>query len=32
MAKFNFLKQTESLMSESYISQLRGNAHNKTRK
>ena len=32
MAKFNFLKQAESFMSESYISQLRGNAHKKTRK
>ena len=32
MAKVNFLNEVESFMSESYISQLRGNAHNKTRK
>ena len=32
MAKFNFFNQAESFMSESYISQLHGNAHEKTRK
>ena len=32
MAKVNILNQTESFMSENYISQLYGNAHNKTRK
>ena len=32
MTKVNFLNQAESFMSESYISQLHGNAHNKTRK
>ena len=29
MAKVNFLNQAESFMSESYISQLHGNAHTK---
>ena len=32
MAKVKFLNQAESFMSENYISQLHGNAHNKTRK
>ena len=32
MAKVNFLNQAESFMSESYISQLYGNAYKKTRK
>ena len=32
MAKVNFLNQAESSMSESYISQLHGNRHKKTRK
>ena len=32
MAKVNFLNQAESFMSESYISQLHGNANKKTRK
>ena len=32
MAKFNFLNQAESFMSESYISEHHGNAHKKTRK
>ena len=32
MATVNFLNQARSFMSESYISQLHGNAHNKTRK
>ena len=32
MAKFNFFNQAESFMSESYISQLHGNANEKTRK
>ena len=32
MAKVKFLNQAESFMSESYISQLHGNEHNKTRK
>ena len=32
IGKVNFLNQAESFMSESYISQLHGNAHNKTRK
>ena len=32
MAEVNFLNQAESFMSESYISQLHGNAHKKTRK
>ena len=32
MVKVEFLNQAESLMSESYISQLHGNAHKKTRK
>ena len=32
MAKVNFLNQTESFMAGSYIFQLHGNAHNKTRK
>ena len=30
--KINFLNQAESFISESYIFQLHGNAHNKTRK
>ena len=32
MAKVNFLNQDESFMSESYISQRRGNAHKKKTK
>ena len=32
MTKVNFLNQTESLMSENYISQLHGNANKKTTK
>ena len=32
MAKLNGLNQAESLMSASYISQLHGNAHKKTKK
>ena len=32
MGKVNFLNQAESFMSESHISQHRGNAHKKTRK
>ena len=32
IAKVNFLSQAESFMTESYISQLYGNAYNKTRK
>ena len=32
MAKVNFLNQAESFMSESYISQLHGNAHTKKQK
>ena len=32
MAKVDFLKQAESFMSESYISQLHGNTNKKTRK
>ena len=32
MAKVNFLNQAQSFMSESYISQLHGNASKKTRK
>ena len=32
MAKVNFLSQAESFMAESDISQLCGNAYNKTRK
>ena len=32
MAKVNFLNQAESFMWENYISQLHGNAYNKTRK
>ena len=32
MAKVNFLNQDESFMSESYISQRRGNAHKKKQK
>ena len=32
MTDVNFLKQDESFMSESYISQLHGNAYKKTRK
>ena len=32
ITKVNFTNQAESFMSESYISQLHGNAHNKTRK
>ena len=32
MAKVNFLNQAESFMSKSYISQLQGNAHEKTSK
>ena len=32
MAKVNILNQAELFMSDSYISQLYGNAHNKTRK
>ena len=31
MAKVNFLNQAELFMSESYISQLQGNAHKETR-
>ena len=32
MVKANFLNQAKSFMSKNYISQLRGNAHKKTRK
>ena len=32
IGEVNFLNQAESFMSESYISQLHGNVHNKTRK
>ena len=32
MAKVNLLNQAESFTSESYISQLHGNANKKTRK
>ena len=32
MAKFNFFDQAESFISQSYISQLYGNATKKTRK
>ena len=32
IAKVNFLNQAKWFMSESYISQLHGNAHDKTRK
>ena len=32
LAKVNFLNRAESLMSESYIFQLQGNANKKTRK
>ena len=32
MAQVNFLNQAESFISKSYISQLHGNAHEKTRK
>ena len=32
MAKGNFLNESELFMSESFISQLHGNASNKTRK
>ena len=32
MTKANFLNQAESLMSESYISQLHDNSNKKTRK
>ena len=32
MTKVNFLNQAESFMSESYISQLYGNAYKKPRK
>ena len=32
MAQVNFLSQAESFMSESYISQLHGNARKKTKK
>ena len=32
MAEVKFLNQAESFMSESYISQLHGNANKKTRK
>ena len=32
MTKVNFLNQAESFMSESYISQLDGNANKKTKK
>ena len=32
MAEVNFLNQAESFKSESYISQLHGNAHKKTTK
>ena len=32
MTKVNFLNQAESFKSESYISQLHGNANKKTRK
>ena len=32
MTKVNFLNQAESIKSESYISQLHGNANKKTRK
>ena len=31
MAKVDFLNQAESFMSESYISQLHGNAYKETR-
>ena len=30
MVKVNFFNQVKSFMSESYISQLHGNAHKKT--
>ena len=32
MAKVNFLTQAESFISKSYISQLHGNTHEKTKK
>ena len=32
MTKVNYLTQAESLKTESYISQLHGNANKKTRK
>ena len=32
ITKVNFTNQAESFMSESYISQVHGNAYNKTRK